>query len=382
MLRKETIEGLGAEHLRDVLSSRLGLHLEPVPLLKHGTRAAMRSVGSRYDFAFDVRGIQPPRRIHVEVKSRFLREHLQAFVPLAHELRVEDPSAVPLLMVPHLSRRGRDDLRAAGVNHADLSGVVFVRDAGFYIDLEGVQSHEGSAREADRQGAYRVNPFSDKASLVSRVLLEAAGRPLHHSDISARAQVTKGWVSLVARELVRRKYVERGAKGVRMIDAIGVLKDWAGVYSWNRNRMVSFVAPFEYEELLSNAAASLREIEAGWALTLLAGMDRVASHVQHGQVHVYVRPADFGRAESKLRSSLHLERVAHGGNFHLLEPYHAVSAFFGRREVKGIPVVSDIQLYLDLVGYPVRGSESVEVLLRGGLGHALGLDSRHFGELL
>jgi hypothetical protein len=369
MLRKEALEGLGAEHLKDVLSSRLGLHLEPVRM----------SLGRRYDMAFDVRGIQPPRRIYVEVKSRFLREHLESFVPLAHELRIEDPRAVPLLMVPHLSRRSRDDLRAAGVNHADLSGVVFVRDAGLYIDLEGVPAPVGSVREA---AAYRVNPFSDKASLVLRLLLAAAGRPLHHSAISAQAHVTRGWVSLVARELVGRGYVERGADGVRLSDAIGVLKDWAGVYSWNRNRMVSYVAPFEYEELLAHVAAALRALEAGWALTLLAGMDRVGSHVQHGQVHVYVRPADFGRAEARLRATLHLERVAHGGNFHLLEPYYAVSAFCGQREVGGLPVVSDIQLYLDLVGFPVRGSESVEVLLRNRLGRALGLDARQIGELL
>ena len=348
----------------------------------HGTRVALKSAGSRPDLAFNVRGIQPPRRIHVEVQARFLREHLAAFVPWARQLRIAEPRAVPLLMVPRLSRRSRDDLRAAGVNHADLTGVVFVRDAGFYIDLEGGRPRAGSVREPDRPGAYRVNPFSDKASLVVRVLLEAAGRPLLHSAISAQARVTRGWVSMVVGELLRRGYVERGAEGVRLSDAIGVLKDWAGGYSWNRNRMASYVAPFEYDELLSRAAAALRKIEAGWALTLLAGLDRVGSHVQHGQAHVYVRPADFGRAESKLRSSLHLERVAHGGNFHLLEPYYAVSAFYGRREVGGLSVVSDIQLYLDLVGYPVRGSESVEVLLRGRLGRALGLHARQIGELL
>ena len=36
--------------------------------------------------------------------------------------------------------------------------------------------------------------------------------------------------------------------------------------------------------------------------------------------------------------------------------------FYGSREVKNFRVVSDIQLYLDLYGYPVRGREQAEHL--------------------
>ena len=43
-------------------------------------------------------------------------------------------------------------------------------------------------------------------------------------------------------------------------------------------------------------------------------------------------------------------------------PYYKNSAFYDSREVENLRVVSDIQLYLDLYGYPVRGREQAEHL--------------------
>jgi hypothetical protein len=43
-------------------------------------------------------------------------------------------------------------------------------------------------------------------------------------------------------------------------------------------------------------------------------------------------------------------------------PYYKHSGFYDSREVEDLRVVSDIQLYLDLYGYPVRGREQAEHL--------------------
>jgi hypothetical protein len=48
----------------------------------------------------------------------------------------------------------------------------------------------------------------------------------------------------------------------------------------------------------------------------------------------------------------------------LMRPWYARSAWEGMREVNGVPVVSDLQLVLDLWHYPVRGREQAEMLLR------------------
>ena len=43
-------------------------------------------------------------------------------------------------------------------------------------------------------------------------------------------------------------------------------------------------------------------------------------------------------------------------------PYYKHSVFYDSREVENLRVVSDIQLYLDLYRYPVRGREQAEHL--------------------
>lgn len=45
-----------------------------------------------------------------------------------------------------------------------------------------------------------------------------------------------------------------------------------------------------------------------------------------------------------------------------MAPYYKHSVYYDSREIEGLRAVSDIQLYLDLFGYPVRGREQAEYL--------------------
>ena len=62
------------------------------------------------------------------------------------------------------------------------------------------------------------------------------------------------------------------------------------------------------------------------------------------------------------KKELDLKDADQGANLVLMMPYYKHSVFYDSREVEGLRVVSDIQLYLDLYGYPVRGREQAEHL--------------------
>lgn len=64
-----------------------------------------------------------------------------------------------------------------------------------------------------------------------------------------------------------------------------------------------------------------------------------------------------GKGIEFLKKDLDLKDADQGANLILMMPYYKRSAFFDSREIEGLCVVSDIQLYLDLYGYPVRGRE-------------------------
>ena len=51
-----------------------------------------------------------------------------------------------------------------------------------------------------------------------------------------------------------------------------------------------------------------------------------------------------------------------GANVVLMIPHYRYSVFYDRQIVQGLPIVSDIQLYIDLHGYPIRGREQADHL--------------------
>ena len=86
----------------------------------------------------------------------------------------------------------------------------------------------------------------------------------------------------------------------------------------------------------------------------------VAPYAAYQEVHMYVGNE---KALEYLKKRLKLRSAEQGANHILMLPYYKHSVFYDSRIKEGLRVVSDIQLYLDLHGYPIRGLEQAEHLL-------------------
>jgi hypothetical protein len=283
------------------------------------------------------------------------------------ELRARWPKAVPILAVPRLSRKERQALRDHGVNHMDLAGHVWIRSPGLLVQTEGAPA------PLHRPSKGR-NPFSKKASLVSRVLLEHPSVRWRVRELADEASLSLGYASEILQSLVERGYAAETPAGYGLEDPVALLKDWAGSYRWEDNRIHSFVVPLGKAQLVTQACEVLRKEGEGCLLTLLSAVDRLMGLVEHDQVHVYVRELTRDAAVA-LRSHLHAESVQRGGNLHVVEPYYGDAAWYGAEHVDGMSYVSDVQLFLDLIHYPVRGPEAADALLTKRLGPRLGLSA-------
>jgi hypothetical protein len=80
------------------------------------------------------------------------------------------------------------------------------------------------------------------------------------------------------------------------------------------------------------------------------------------EVHLLVSPRRWEHNVGQLAESLELEPAKEEANLIMVEPYYRYSWDYGVRQLRGIPVVSDLQLYLDLSVYPRRGAEQAEVI--------------------
>lgn len=254
---------------------------------------------------------------------------------------------------PHLTESQRQLLMEAGIGFIDLAGNAHVEAQGVYIS-------KVSPKPSRPHNIAAPNLFSDKASLVVRELLSRRD-PVGVLELAAKIGVTPGYVSKVLSRLDSLGYLSRDQEQkVTLRDPKSLLQDWAAVHDYTKNRMTGYFCRAPGVEAildkLERAVAS-----EGYALTAQAGAHLVDPYAAFDRVDIYVSSL---RATEALAAALGLEPVDKGANVVLWEPYLRHSVFFGCHEVRGVRVVSDIQLYLDLVKYPVRRAEQAEHLYR------------------
>jgi hypothetical protein len=314
-------------------------------------------------------------RLAAEVKRRWSQAILDHIGRPARAARAD----ARLLILPKLSPAVRSRLRQLRINHADLRGVLYLNAPGIRVDVDGdVASPDAVLQRHPRE----INPFSKKASLVLRVLLAGPKEPMRVLELAQQAGVAAGWASEVSDALVQRGYAKSSAAGVRLVDPVSALRDWSAAYNWKKNPRRNFVVPFDYEEIPGKLMKAFRAHAVEWALTLLAGAQRRIGHVRYSaMMHVYVRQEHAATIRDALKD-VYAEETAGEGGLAVLEPYYGGAAFFGAELANGNPVVSDVQLFLDLAHFPVRGPEAAEWLVRRRIAPALSLRKDDIKRLL
>lgn len=356
MIERAHAESSLVEDVARLLQERLDL---PVVVSARHARKAGRDI----DAVLRLGGEAGGRELWLEVKETVGSRVLDAL-----QSRAEQVDDRLMLAAPSLPRAVRDRLRAMGVNHADLAGNVFVREPGFFIWLDA----DRTPPPASARGRS-LNPFSKRSSLVLRALLEHPRKRWKVRELSADVSVSVGHTSDIVRVLVERGYADEHGGTVGLGDAAAALRDWMAAYDWRKNIVDSYVVPFEYDELLPAFRGVFDEAAPPFALTLLAGAGLVAPHVRHEQLHAYVAEQSMPRVKARVRERLFGEPVQRGGNLHLLHPYHGPGVFYGRRTIEGFPVCSNVQLFLDLAAFPLRGAEAARILAKGALADQLQL---------
>ncbi len=266
---------------------------------------------------------------------------------------VQAPNAVPVLTAPYMSPERQALCREAGIHFLDLSGNVFIAHRSFYLERIGFLNRFPEKRR-------RRDPFSDKASLILREMLKAPQRSRGIRELAVKIGLDPGYVSRMAKSLEESGYAARAKGKIRLRAPGDILDDWVRSYDLRRNEHHCF---FMLAPDVKSILRRLREIDAPpgveSALSVQAGAGLVAPHAVYKEVHLYLNdPRGIGFFEE----ALDLKAADQGANLVLMLPLYKHSVFYDSREVQGLRVVSDIQLYLDLYGYPLRGREQAEHL--------------------
>lgn len=206
------------------------------------------------------------------------------------------------------------------------------------------------------------NPFADKASLVLRRMLREPGRRWVVRDFAEPGGVSLGLAQAVFETLESEGFAERTKQGAASYTLLTnpdlLIEAWVKSYSVSRNIARTYYLPGrDGIRRIGKALAGLP-----FAFTLHAGANLLTSWVRTDQIHIYLDDASDPALLPNVRERLGLLELKRGGNIHILRPYYARGAFFDARKISGYPVVSGLQLYLDLYHHRPRGREHAERL--------------------
>jgi hypothetical protein len=224
--------------------------------------------------------------------------------------------------------------------------------------------------------------FGDRSSLVLRALLREPDRRWTIPDL-AREGVSFGLASLVLNRAEAQGLVARVRTGPgsysRLTEPARLLRAWTGAYAFDRNPHVFYHYPGR--DLLRRLREVLGARRVRYALTLFSASRLISPYVKDDREFLYLDVAP-DRAAALLRaleSELGLLRLARGGNVCFALPYYRDAVFRTLRPVHGQPLVSDLQLYLDLMGFPPSGPEEAAHLREvwTGKGASLAWNGEH-----
>ena len=179
-------------------------------------------------------------------------------------------------------------------------------------------------------------------------------------ELAQKLALDPGYVSRMAKSLEASSYVSRSNRKLNIRFPKEILEDWVRLYNFKKNELNPF---FIQAPSVDSILQHLRKIRIArkmkYALSVQAGASLVAPHAVYKEVHLYV---ENQQGIKYFIEKLDLRSAPQGANLVLMLPYYKHSVFYDSREINGLRVVSDIQLYLDLYSYPVRGREQATYL--------------------
>ena len=256
------------------------------------------------------------------------------------------------------TRRELDQLRASGQSYVALNGAVRILAPGLIVDRTDLRPSQ------KRSHPPRRSAFSDRASLIPRWIFRfRADREWRITALAERTGVSPSVASYSVRDLENRGLVTTRRIGrerwVSGLDHTELVVQWAQEYDWKANSALSAYPPVGSPHRFLRRLKTLAMPQ--WAATLQSGAQLVFPHAPVERIHIY--------ADLSSHRDLHDLAEQFGwhpdssGTLTILAPRYKNALWDHVREIDGIPVVSDLQLILDLWNHPVRGREQADLIL-------------------
>lgn len=349
-----------------------------------GVRLTNVAESQPFDVRFDLESGKNNIRVYAEIKATITPRQLENIAPWIARLKAIEKDAAFAIVSPAFSQQAQAFCIQAGIDFLDLDGNISINVPGKFV-LQRTGQRSKSAVEAT-EGPREVNVFSGRFSRVPRVLLQKP-RDWTLSQIAQELEtesgnknnpvaaefsqdlqssrsfvVSPGTISKALRTLEDQLWIRRRGTMVLVPEPRRLLDAWAAKYRerYRFRLRSSFTCPNPFGQDLTAISNGLRSLSiAPFAFTGPAAANVRAPFIDLDKVDVYLSRPD--QAE-KLRNSS--RRTADGPPLRFLAPYD-LGVFMYAKQFDRIPVVSDIQTYLDLSARGGRDQKQADFLFEG-----------------
>lgn len=294
-------------------------------------------IGQQREFIVEVRKSATPKTL------RDVCTQLRSMVPENSEIMY------PVIAAPYLSDSSIEVCKEYRVGCFDMQGNCFFAFGSLYVEIKGIPNANPSQRSIRTL-------FSPKSSRVGRVLLSGGGQWWQIQEIAKEANISIGLVSDVKNRLLEEELILDQGKRVKVKNPEKLLKLWVANYSYKKNKIFEYYSLDDPASVEQNIATICKGQNIRYALALFSGTNKVSPFVRMERSFAFI-DADI----ESIAEQLHLKKVTSGTNVILLLPFDE-GIFYQSREINGIQVVSDLQLYLDLISYKGRGEEAANAV--------------------
>ena len=275
---------------------------------------------------------------------------------LKNAARTSSKQYIALLVVPYMSRSGREYCEKEGVAWLDLSGNAKIVAPGLFVNSTG---HKNRFLRPGRV----ESAFGPRGSRVARRLLLDPQSTFRQRELAKLTGLNPAYVSRVVRKMIEMDLVERSREGVRVTNHDRLLDAWRDEYRFDRHSVTRGHVSAPVGESVGHVLdRELSGSEISYALTGLAAAWSYNGFAGYRLTTVYV---ESELSEAVLRE-VGFRRESRGANTWLVVP-NDEGVFDGMRRLDGINCANPVQVYLDLKAHPERSVEAADELRRQNL---------------
>ena len=349
-IQKETIPGLPPATERQLVAAALGI-VKAIPHLEIKEVRYEPKVGAyRPDFVLLVSHARKKFQVIGEVKSTGEPSILRRSGAWLKDLLTKTKHDYAVIIAPFISREGAEICSELGVGFIDLSGNCLLNLEGLYIERTGYPNKFKKPREIQ-------SLFSPKSSRVIRWLLTDPMRVWTLKGLAIETGVSIGLIHRIATALENNLFAKKELRAFKLEDPARLLEAWREEYFRRAPKWARYViraGPIEGSANELKVSANLYGVR--YALSGPSGAWFISSYLVPTVIHCYV---DVLKEE--FLNELKADPVSSEGNL-LIRVVEQENEFIGSRLIKGVYVVSDLQLYLDFWAMGGRGQEAAEEL--------------------